>query len=237
MKLRYYASKSRGLTALGWLVSKHLFSFGDYIDIQRMRFGALRVFNDDLILGGTGFGPHPHDNMEIVTVALRGALKHEDSLGNSGIISAGDVQTMSAGSGVTHSEMNASETEAAVILQLWIDTEHRDIKPSYDQKSFGELSPNTWHVVAAPATNGAKHAIIHQQAWVHRAVFDAGTKASYTVKNLAKDGLFLFVIDGEAAVGEQRLEKGDSLGIYETATLDIDIKTTANLLLIEMPMK
>ncbi len=236
MRLTYYASKTRGLTATGWLVGKHMFSFGEYINVQRMRFGSLRVFNDDLILGGTGFGAHSHDNMEIITVILQGAVKHQDSMGNLAVVSLGEVQTMSAGTGVTHSEVNASETESLKLLQIWIDTATQDIAPAYDQKSFDFSREGEWITVAGPKDEAGAHATIHQQAWVYHGQYEAGKQAKYQVKVPNKNGLFLFVIDGEAQVGEQELQKGDGLGIQEVENLTITIKQNAKLLLIEMPI-
>lgn len=236
MKVTYYASKTRGLTATGWLVGKHMFSFGEYLNVQRMRFGSLRVFNDDLVLGGTGFGAHSHDNMEIITVILQGAVKHQDSLGNSAVVKLGEVQTMSAGTGVTHSEVNASETESLKLLQIWIDTAKRDIAPAYDQKSFDFSRVGEWITIAGPKTDAGNHATIHQQAWVHHGQYQAGEQATYQVKDPQRNGLFLFVIDGEAQVGEQELQKGDGLGIQEVENLSIAIKQNAKLLLIEMPV-
>lgn len=234
MKLTHYPSKSRGLTATGWLVGKHMFSFGEYLDVQRMRFGSLRVFNDDLILPGTGFGRHPHDNMEIITIVLQGAVRHEDSMGNTAVVSAGEVQTMSAGSGVVHAEMNASESESLKLLQIWIDTETRDIKPTYDQKPFASLPTNTWTLVAGP--DKGNHAQIHQQAWVYRAPLAVDASLGYTLKKPATNGLFLFVIDGLVQVGDVTLERGDGLGVREVQSLDVRASSAADVVLIEMPL-
>lgn len=237
MTLTYYESTSRGLTATGWLVGKHMFSFGDYLNVQRMRFGSLRVFNDDLVMPGTGFRQHPHDNMEIITVVLQGAVRHEDSMGNTATVAAGEVQTMSAGSGVTHSEMNPSETEALKLLQIWIDTETPDITPAYDQKPYDATRKNEWILLAGPNDPTAtSHAIIHQRAYVYHGRFDAGKIASYTLKHPDTHGLFLFIIDGAGSLGQQPLRKGDGLGVREAKAIDIAFTSPTRLILIEMPL-
>lgn len=236
MKTVYHPSNSRGLTAAGWLNSRHSFSFADWIQIDRMGFGALRVLNDDLIMPESGFGPHSHANMEIVTVVLQGEVSHEDSMGNSGLVRANEVQTMSAGKRVTHAEMNNHKQTAIKLLQLWIETAEIDMDPAYDQKSFADMLPNAWTVVAGPAGEGVSHAKIHQQAWVNRGDFEAGKKIEYAMKAKG-NGAYLFVIDGEVQVGEQRLVKGDGFGVWETDAFTVDILAPSKLLLVDVPMK
>ena len=235
MKTTLYPAKERGNVNLGWLESFHSFSFGQYHDPKKVHFGALRVVNDDSIAGGGGFGTHPHDNMEIVTIPLEGKLAHKDSTGNEGIISKGDVQIMSAGTGIRHSEYNASTTEKAKLLQIWVFPKLNNIKPVYGQKTFDLKDRNNkWQVVVSP--DAADQALnINQDARFSLAQLDEGKSVSYETK-FEGSGVYLFVIDGEVKINDQILQNRDAIGISETDQLEIKASKNANILAIEVPM-
>jgi quercetin 2,3-dioxygenase len=235
MKTILYPAKERGHVNLGWLDSFHSFSFGQYHDPAKVHFGALRVVNDDSIAGGGGFGTHPHDNMEIVTIPLEGKLAHKDSTGNEGIISKGDVQIMSAGTGIRHSEYNASSTEYAKLLQIWVFPKQKNIKPVYGQKTFDlKDRNNNWQVVVSPDAS-EKALNINQDARFSLVNLEAGKSISYDMK--WKDtGLYLFVIDGAVQSEGQTLANRDALGVSETSQVQIKAVSNAQLLAIEVPL-
>ncbi len=235
MKTTLYPAKERGNVNLGWLDSFHSFSFGQYHDPKKVHFGALRVVNDDSVAGGGGFGTHPHDNMEIVTIPLEGKLAHKDSTGNEGILSKGDVQIMSAGTGIRHSEYNASTTEKAKFLQIWVFPKLKNIKPVYGQKTFDLKDRNNkWQVVVSP--DAADQALnINQDARFSLAQLDEGKSVSYETK-FEGSGVYLFVIDGEVKINDQILQNRDAIGISETDQLEIKASKNANILAIEVPM-
>jgi redox-sensitive bicupin YhaK (pirin superfamily) len=235
MKTALYPAKDRGHVSLGWLDSYHSFSFGEYNDPKKVHFGALRVVNDDSIAGGGGFGTHPHDNMEIVTIPLEGKLAHKDSTGNEGIISKGDVQIMSAGTGIRHSEYNASASENAKLLQIWVFPKLKNIKPVYGQKTFDiKDRKNKWQVVVSP--DAADQALgINQDARFSLAQLDKGETVSYETK-FKGSGVYLFVIDGEVKIGDQELKKRDAIGLSDTDHLEIKASTNSEILAIEVPM-
>lgn len=230
-----YPAKERGHVDLGWLDSFHSFSFGQYYDPEKVHFGALRVLNDDSVAGGGGFGTHPHDNMEIITIPLDGKLAHKDSTGNEGFILKGDVQIMSAGTGIRHSEYNASSSEFAKFLQIWVFPKLKNIKPAYGQKSF-DLNDrrNKWQVVVSPDTTD-QGLNINQDARFSLADLEAGKSIPYQMK-WKNTGLYLFVIEGEIKIGAQSLYKRDALGISETENLVIDAASNSQVLAIEVPM-
>jgi quercetin 2,3-dioxygenase len=235
MKAIFYPANERGHADHGWLNARHSFSFGQWYHPEKVHFGALRVLNDDIIEAGAGFPTHPHDNMEIVTIPLSGAIAHKDSTGGNGIINAGDVQIMSAGTGVRHSEFNASQTEALNLLQLWVFPKLENIKPRYDQKSYNAADrKNKWQVVVSPdeADGGLW---INQDAIFALTDLDADTSIIYE-KKFANNGVYFFVIDGNVKIGEQILDKKDAIGISETDEISITAKTAARLLAIEIPM-
>jgi quercetin 2,3-dioxygenase len=235
MKTIVYPAKERGHVNLGWLDSFHSFSFGQYHDPKKVHFGALRVVNDDSIAGGGGFGTHPHDNMEIVTIPLEGKLAHKDSTGNEGIISKGDVQIMSAGTGIRHSEYNASSKDFAKLLQIWVFPKWKNIHPVYGQKTFDlKDRKNKWQVVVSPEAS-EKGLHINQDARFSLVDLDAGRSITYTMK-WKNAGLYLFVIEGDIKAGGQPLGARDALGVSETENLIIDAGTEAQLLAIEVPM-
>jgi len=235
MKKIFYPASERGYNDHGWLKANFSFSFASYYNPEKVHFGALRVLNDDVITGGSGFGTHPHDNMEIVTIPISGALEHKDSMGNIGVIHSGEVQAMSAGSGVTHSEYNHSKTDAANTLQIWVFPKERNIKPRYDQKNFtDELKPNNLVTLVSPdATTGGLW--INQDATFSMGDFTAGHEFNYDIKQDG-NGVYVFVIDGAAQIDGDDLNKKDALGVYDTSSITIKTIANSRLLFIEVPM-
>ncbi len=205
MKTIFHKADERGHANHGWLDSYHSFSFANYHDPKKIHFGALRVLNDDFIEGGYGFGKHPHDNMEIVTIPLSGDLKHEDSTGRKEIIRQYDVQIMSAGSGIAHSEMNANADKEVTLLQIWVFPKERNITPRYDQKTFKpEDRINKLQTVVAP--DNAEAVYIHQDAWFSLGNFEQGFQTEYKL-NKKTNGVYAFLIDGEATINGNKLNK------------------------------
>jgi quercetin 2,3-dioxygenase len=235
MKTILHKANTRGHANHGWLDSYHTFSFAGYYDPTRVNFGALRVLNDDVVAGGAGFGQHPHDNMEIISIPLRGALEHGDNTGGHGIIKSGEVQIMSAGSGIAHSEKNASKTEDVNFLQIWVFPKERNIQPRYDQKLFSAADRiNKFQTVVSPEkNNGALW--INQDAWFSLGKLNEGESTQYTI-NKKGNGVYAFVIDGDVTIENQKLNKRDGLGIWETDALTIVADKNAEVLLIEVPM-
>jgi redox-sensitive bicupin YhaK (pirin superfamily) len=235
METIYYPANERGHNDIGWLKANFSFSFGPYYNPDKVHFGALRVLNDDVIAGGTGFGTHPHDNMEIITIPITGALEHKDSMGSIGVIQSGEVQVMSAGSGVTHSEYNHSKTEAANTLQIWLFPKVRNIKPRYDQKNFNDkLKLNELTTLISPEKN-EETLWINQDATFSIGDFEPGKKINYEVK-IPGNGVYIFVIDGSAKVGDTNLNKRDGLGVYDISSFTIETEAQSRLLLMEIPM-
>jgi redox-sensitive bicupin YhaK (pirin superfamily) len=236
MKSIFYPANKRGTADHGWLKANFSFSFGHYYDPEKVHFGALRVLNDDIIAGGTGFGAHPHDNMEIITIPLKGALEHKDSMGNTGVIHAGEVQVMSAGTGIEHSEYNHSKTEAANTLQIWLFPKERDIEPRYDQKNFnGLFKTNELITMVSPDRENKDALWINQDATFSIGEFEAGKTIDYTV-SAAKNGVYIFVLEGIAKIDGQTLNKKDALGVYDTSSVTIDTQANTRLLIIDVPM-
>lgn len=235
MKTVLHPADSRGHANHGWLTSHHTFSFAGYHDPARMHFGMLRVLNDDTVAGGRGFGAHAHDNMEIISIPLAGTLEHQDNAGNHGLIRPGDVQVMSAGSGIKHSEKNHSATEEVRFLQIWLFPDKRNVTPRYDQQHFeAEGRRNQFQQVLSPSADDAG-VWVHQQAWFHRADLDAGHVADYQLKK-PDNGLYVFVLEGTATVGGQALQRRDGLGLWETAAVTIQADSATQLLLMEVPI-
>jgi quercetin 2,3-dioxygenase len=235
MKTVIHRAGDRGAANHGWLDAKHSFSFAGYHNPDKVHFGALRVLNDDIVAGGGGFPTHPHDNMEIVTIPLKGALQHKDSTGGNGIIKAGDVQIMSAGTGVRHSEFNASATEAVNLFQCWVFPKERNITPRYDQRSFNAADRiNKWQVVVSPKE--ADNALwINQDARFLLTSITAGTSLDYT-NAFSGNGVYLMVINGTVTVDGQMLEPRDAIGIAEADSFSITASSDAELMAIEVPM-
>ena len=234
MKSIIHSADRRGHVSLGWLDSHHSFSFGNYFEPEKVHFGMLRVLNDDVITGGSGFGTHPHDNMEIVSIPLTGAIEHKDSTGTEAVIYENDVQIMSAGSGIRHSEKNHYKDKETNFLQIWVLPKNRNIKPRYDQKSFNpEDRINKLQIVVAPDDAGAVW--INQDAWFSLGNLKSDFSTSYKLKK-AGNGVYAFVIDGNITINDQSLYKRDAIGIWNTDKLEIAASTNAQLLLIEVPM-
>lgn len=234
MKTTFYKADTRGHANHGWLDSWHTFSFAHYYDPNRSHFGALRVLNDDYIAPGMGFGTHPHDNFEIVTIPLEGAVEHRDSMGNHGIIKHGDVQIMSAGSGIAHSEYNASKDEALKLFQIWVFPKERNITPRYDQKTYPlEGRKNSWQVVVSPNHEGAVW--INQDAYFNLGHFDTNSNIDYKM-NTKGNGVFLMVVNGEAEVDGLQLNSRDAMGVWDVDSVSIKTNAETELLAIEIPM-
>jgi redox-sensitive bicupin YhaK (pirin superfamily) len=238
MKTRLFPKSQRGTADHGWLQANFSFSFGNYYNPDVVQFGMLRVLNDDTIAEGMGFGTHPHDNMEIITIPLEGGLTHRDSMGSHATVRFGEVQVMSAGTGITHSEMNASETDRAKTLQLWIFPETENVVPRYDQKGFDlEASRNSLVNIVSPGDKNDGNALwIYQQAWLHLGVFDAGQTIDYKI-NAEGNGLYLFLIDGTLEINGQEVNERDAYGAVEFDSLEIKTKSAAKILTIEVPMQ
>ncbi len=234
-----HKADTRGNANHGWLNAHHSFSFANYHDPQRMHFGVLRVLNDDIIAPSMGFGTHPHDNMEIITIPLRGALRHRDSMGNEGVIEQFDIQVMSAGTGVRHSEFNANSDKEVNLLQIWLFPNQRNVAPRYDQKTFKpEDRINQLQTVVAPidsteATDGAMG--IHQDAWFSLGSLAAGVEKEYPMRR-AGNGVYVFLIEGSATINGTPLSKRDALGIWDFDKLTIKADSDAEILLLDVPM-
>lgn len=235
MKTILHKSTERGHANHGWLNSYHSFSFGQYYNASKVHFGALRVLNDDVVSGGAGFGAHPHDNMEIVSIPLQGDLEHKDSTGRHAIIKQYDVQIMSAGTGIQHSEKNYRYNEPVSFLQIWVFPKLRNIKPRYDQKTFKpEDRQNKFETVVAPDDESAVW--INQDAWFSLGNFNVGNQTTYNIKKPG-NGAYIFVLEGGVTVAGQQLSKRDALGIWDTNAVEIIANTEAEVLVIDVPME
>ncbi len=227
---------TRGHVNHGWLESFHSFSFGNYYNPERMGFGALRVLNDDKVRGGMGFGKHPHDNMEIISIPLEGDLEHSDSMGNTAVIRKGDVQAMSAGTGIFHSEKNKNNQEQVKFLQIWIYPNKRNIPPRYDQITLNlEDRHNRLQQILSPDADDAG-VMIHQDAWFHMGVLDKGTHLVYQLK-APGNGVYFFVISGDVTVNGQLLYTRDGYGVWDAGNFFITAESDTEVLLMEVPMQ
>lgn len=230
-----HRADTRGFAEHGWLTARHTFSFADYSDPERTRFGLLRVLNDDIVQPGKGFGMHPHDNMEIVTIPIEGALEHKDNMGNGSVIRPHDIQIMSAGTGVYHSEFNHSRNEPVNLLQIWIFPKERNIAPRYDQKTYHpESLHNRFQLLVSPKEDPSV-LWINQDAWFSLGQFDAGRHIHYAWQSKGH-GLYIFVIDGKVKVAGETLNPRDGLGVWETEQLSFEMVENSRVLLIEVPM-
>jgi redox-sensitive bicupin YhaK (pirin superfamily) len=237
MKKILHPAATRGSADYGWLQAKYSFSFANYFDPKRTQFGLLRVLNDDIVAPAMGFGKHPHKNMEIVTIPQSGALKHQDSLGHSEVIKTGEVQVMSAGSGVEHSEQNASTTDPVKLFQIWIFPETENVTPRYDQKEIGHLlKPNQLSVIVKPKNEAQNGELwIHQQAYFNLGDFSEKKEITYTLHNKSH-GAYLLVINGNIVVDNETLSHRDAIGLWDTNTINFTVEKNSRVLLIETPM-
>ena len=235
MQTVFHPADSRGHIDYGWLDTYHSFSFASWRDAERMQFGALRVLNDDAVAGGAGFGTHPHNNMEIVSIPLSGDLEHQDSMGNKTVIREGDVQIMSAGTGIVHSEKNHNADKDVRFLQIWVFPNQRELTPSYDQITMvpEDQQDRLQCVVSPDGTQGVK---IHQNAWFHIGQLSAGWTDTYAMHD-TNQGLYAMVLEGEASVGDQKLRRRDAIGVWDTGSVSIEATEDTRILLIEVPMQ
>jgi redox-sensitive bicupin YhaK (pirin superfamily) len=236
MKTIFHPADQRGHANHGWLDAHHSFSFGNSYDPERIHFGALRVLNDDSISGGQGFGAHPHDNMEIITIPLEGALMHKDNMGNSSVIQAGDIQVMSAGTGIMHGEFNAHAKEQLKLLQIWLFPNQKQVAPRYQQITLDPAAMhNQLQQILSPNSEDAG-VWIHQDAWFHLGEFDAGQTFDYKLKG-NNHGIYTFVIAGKLQTSGQELGRRDALGIWETEQVSFEVQEPSKVLIIEVPME
>jgi quercetin 2,3-dioxygenase len=234
MKTTIYRASSRGKADYGWLKANYYFSFSQYYDPQRIHFGALRVLNDDHVDGGMGFGMHPHDNMEIITIPLEGELEHKDSMGNTGVIRPGEVQVMSAGTGVQHSEYNKNADQPVKLFQIWIFPDKKNVPPRYDQKAFAVTDRiNKWQTLVSPVGN-ADGLNIHQQAWISMTKLEKGKTLVYE-KHTASNGVFILSVDGILHVNGETLERRDAIGLDANTAVEINAGADTEVLLLEVP--
>ena len=233
----FHKSTSRVHANHGWLNAHHSFSFANHYDPQRMHFGVLRVLNDDIVAPSMGFGTHPHDNMEIITIPLRGALRHKDNMGNQEVIHESEVQVMSAGTGITHSEFNANADQEVNLLQIWLYPKQRNIKPRYAQQSFkSEDRINELQTVVTPLGQEEGTAVgINQDAWFSLGTLKAGIEKEYKLR-LKTNGVYVFVIEGTVSINGQPLSKRDALGVWDVEKLDIKAESDAEILVMDVPM-
>lgn len=232
MEVELIASDERGVTETPWLLSHHSFSFGSYYNLKRINFGTLRVLNDDIVQPAKGFPLHHHDNMEIVTIVLEGALQHKDSAGHEGVITAGQVQRMSAGRGISHSEYNASTTEKVHFLQIWVFPRDRDLEPSYEQKSFTTADLHNQLYPIVKSVPGERALLIHQDATFYLGHIDAGKKVTHPLPK--NKGAYLFVIKGKLGLGDKLMKTGDAAQITLSDAVDLTTIERSEVLLIEV---
>jgi len=230
-----HKSASRGHANHGWLDSYHTFSFAGYYDPERVHFGALRVLNDDTVAPGMGFGTHPHDNMEIISIPLEGDLEHKDSMGNVTVIKNGDIQVMSAGTGIMHSEYNKNSDRRVKFLQIWVIPDQKNVTPRYDQITLNLADrQNQLQQILSPSADDAG-VWIHQQAWFHLGKLDKGFSIDYLLK-AKENGVYLFVLSGKIVAGDQELNTRDGFGLWDLSQISITATTDAEILLMEVPM-
>ena len=237
MKKTIHKAESRGHANHGWLDSYHTFSFAGYFDPKRMNYGALRVLNDDKIAGGQGFGTHSHENMEIVSIPIYGSLSHKDSMGHEGVITKGEVQAMSAGTGVRHSEFNGSETDEANFLQIWVMPKKMNIEPRYEQKRFNTSERiNKIQTVVAPLGSGKDSVEINQDAYFSLSDIEKDKEVEYKL-NHSNHGVYIFMIEGEALVSDESLKQRDAIGLSKIEKVTIKAQSeTSKVLIMEVPL-
>jgi len=231
-----HRADSRGKADHGWLLSQHTFSFANYYNPERMHFGVLRVLNDDKVEAGRGFGTHPHDNMEIISIPLEGDLEHKDSMGNTAVIRSGDIQVMSAGTGIMHSEFNKNSDKLVKFLQIWIYPKKRNLTPRYDQITLEKTkSYNQFQQILSPNADD-EGVWIHQDAWFHLGTFDQNKETHYQIRKKG-NGIYAFILKGSAQIGNETIEERDGFGVWDIQ--EITIKTLqegTEILLMEVPM-
>lgn len=234
MRKIIHKSDSRGQSVYDWLDSRHTFSFDQYFDPERIHFGALRVLNDDRVAAGKGFGTHPHKNMEIISIPLSGSLRHGDSKMNRKVVTPGDIQTMSAGTGIYHSEMNDSETDPVEFLQIWVMPRQNNTEPHYQDYDIRPLlKKNELALIVSPDDQAP--ATMLQDVWFSIGEVEAGNTIEYKLHS-SHMGVYVFLIEGEIKIDNTTLERRDGMGIYDTDSIEIDVKKDAHILLIEVPM-
>src|SRR6267154_340458 len=231
-----HKANTRGFANHGWLQSYHSFSFADYYNPDRMHFGVLRVLNDDTVEAGKGFGTHPHDNMEIISIPLEGDLQHKDSMGNTAVIKNGDVQAMSAGTGIAHSEMNKNTDKPVKFLQIWVFPNKRNVTPRYGQVTLNEKDRHNHFQQIVSPNEGSEGVWINQDAWFHLGKFDNGQSVNYEVKK-KENGVYVFVLSGDVVVDGNDLSRRDGIGIWNTENISFKINSESELLLMEVPME
>lgn len=230
-----HRSIDRGFSNLGWLKSYHSFSFADYVDLDKMHFGALRVLNDDRVDAGKGFSMHSHQNMEIISIPLSGGLEHQDNMGNRSILQQGDVQVMSAGKGIFHSEYNKNQNREVQFLQIWVIPNKKDVVPRYDQISIIDLQiKNQLYQILSPIPED-DGTWIHQEAWFYLGEFDRDKKQTYEIKKTG-NGVYVFVLEGEIKISGEKINQRDAIGIWNTSSIEISAETDSRLLVIDVPM-
>jgi hypothetical protein len=235
-KTVFHAANERGHADHGWLNAHHSFSFAGFYDPGKIHFGVLRVLNDDIVAPGMGFGKHPHDNMEIITIILRGALEHADSMGHTEAIRENEVQVMSAGAGVFHSEYNHNQDKEVNLLQIWIFPNKKNVKPRYDQKVFpAEERVNQWQSLVSPIDNEDAGLKIHQNAWISRASISNGKQLPYQMRG-KDNGAYIFVIEGSITVDGKTLSKRDAIGISDIDNIEITANADSDVLVLDVPM-
>ena len=230
-----HRAETRGHFDHGWLNTWHSFSFADYYNPDRIQFGLLRVLNDDIVKPGMGFGTHPHNNMEIITIPLEGQLEHRDSMGNGSVIEAGEVQVMTAGSGITHSEFNPSREEEVNLLQIWVFPRERNLTPRYDQKRFDTSKMKNQFMTVVTPDGAGESLFIHQDAWFSLAETDVDSEMKYQMHS-GNSGVYLFVIEGELQLDGDTLKSRDGMGIYDVPEFSVKSKEQAKFLVMEIPM-
>lgn len=235
MKKIVYRSEDRGKANYGWLDTKYSFSFANYYNPDMMNFGLLRVLNDDTVKPAMGFGTHPHNNMEIITIILDGALEHKDSMGTGSVIYKDEIQVMSAGSGITHSEFNPSNTDDVKLLQIWIFPKESNIKPRYDQKKFSEKIEQNKLIPAVSGLNKEGSLYIHQNAEIYLGRFDKSQKVNYKISSKA-NGAYIFIIYGQMNIAGEELFNRDAIGINEADNVEIEVVEDSYFIIIDVPM-
>ena len=233
MKSIFYPENERGQVNIGWLNARHSFSFGNWYNPSRMGFGALRVLNDDRVRALSGFSKHPHQNMEIITIPLVGSLRHQDDMGNTSVIKSGEVQVMSAGSGVYHSEFNPETQQETALLQIWIMPDEDGHEPRYDQRHFDQ-KPNEWNALVGPM-NAHYGLEIHQNAYSSRFSAEVAQSVEYKWKD-SNNGVYFFLIQGEASIEDQILKTRDALGVWDVESVNVQLTENSELLALEVPI-